>query len=86
MKVIAINNAPIPQKGYYHNQLRNNSIYLDRAYYKGNIFRVTEDGFNKMGGGHIIIWHDKLGAEMDVDANNFITLEEWRNQQIDKIL
>jgi hypothetical protein len=81
MKVIAINDAPIPERGYYHN-----SVYLDRAYYKGDIFKVIEDGFNKMGGGHIIIWHDKLDVEMDVDSNNFITLEEYRNRQLDKIL
>lgn len=81
MKVIAINDAPIPEKGYYHN-----SVYLDRAYYKGNIFKVTEDGFNKMGSSRIIIWHDKLDVEMDVDANNFITLEEYRNKQLNKIL
>lgn len=80
MKVIAINDAPLREVIYY------NSVYLDRAYYKGNIFKVTEDGFNKMGSGHIIIWHDKLDVEMDVDANNFITLEEYRNKQLNKIL
>lgn len=78
MKVIAINDAPLREVIYY------NSVYLDRAYYKGNIFKVTEDGFNKIS--RIIIWHDKLDVEMDVDANNFITLEEYRNKQLNKIL
>ena len=34
----------------------------------------------------MLIYHDKLEAEMEVDSNNFITLEEYRNQQLDKIL
>ena len=82
MKVIAINDSPIPNNGYYFF----NGVYLDRAYYKGDIFTVMEDGFNKMGGGRILIWHNKLEAEMDVDANNFLTLEDYREKQIDKIL
>ena len=81
MKVIAINDAPTPKNGY-----SSNGVYLDRAYYKGDIFTVTEDGFNKMGGSHIIIWHDKLDAEMDVDANNFISLEEYRDMKLDTLL
>jgi hypothetical protein len=80
MKVIAINDAPIPNRGYHHN-----GVYYDRAYYKGNIFEVydrstwgTED--------HLIIYHDKLETTMDVDPENFITLEEYRDKKIDKIL
>ena len=86
MKVIAINDAPTATDKYF--MLRNhiNGVYLDRAYYKGDIFTVMEDGFNKMGGGRILIWHNKLEAEMDVDANNFLTLEEYREKQLDKIL
>lgn len=79
MKVIAISDAPIPEKGYYHK-----GVYYDRAYYKGNIFEVlnrstwgTED--------HLIIYHDKLETTMDVDPTNFITLEEFRNQKLDKL-
>lgn len=79
MKVIAINDAPIPEKGYYHK-----GVYYDRAYYKGNMFEVydratwgTED--------HLIIYHDKLETTMDVYPGNFITLEEFRNQKLDKL-
>ena len=37
MKVIAINDAPIPKNGY-----SSNGVYLDRAYYKGDIFDSYE--------------------------------------------
>ena len=80
MKVIAINDAPTPKNGY-----STNGVYLDRAYYKGDIFEVydrttwgTED--------HLIIQHDKLETTMDVDPENFITLAENRDKKIDKIL
>jgi hypothetical protein len=80
MKVIAINDAPIPRRGYHHN-----GIYIERAYYKGDIFEVcdrltwgTED--------HLIIYHDKLETTMDVDPENFINLVEHRDKKIDNIL
>ena len=82
MKVIAINDAPIPKNGY-----SSNGVYLDRAYYKGDIFDSYETfGDERVTKVFMLIYHDKLGAEMEVDSNNFIKLEEHRNQQIDKIL
>lgn len=86
MKVIAINDAPIPKNGYY-----NNGVYLDKAYYKGDIFSVIGGGY--LGGvsvigyfDFLIIYHDKLGAEMEVSKDNFISLEDYRNQKIDEII
>jgi hypothetical protein len=82
MKVIAINDAPTPKNGYH-----SNGVYLDRAYYKGDIFDSYETfGDDRVNSVYLIIWHDKLGAEMEVDSKNFIKLEEHRNQQLDKIL
>jgi hypothetical protein len=84
MKVIAINDAPIPQKGYNHN-----CIYYERAYYKGDIFEVydrTTWGGNVVTKEYLIIYHDKLETTMDVDPENFITLEEYRDKKIDNIL
>ena len=88
MKVIAIKDAPIPKNGYY-----SNGVYLDRAYYKGDVFdsyflrpQYTNWGSKPSSSGFMVIWHDKLQAEMEVDSNNFITLEEWRNSQINKII
>ena len=75
MKVIAIKDAPLAEKGYHHN-----GVYLDRAYYKGDIFELVQSFHNSY-----IIWHDKINTKMEVDANRFITLEEWRNNQIEKI-
>jgi hypothetical protein len=80
MKVIAINDAPTPKNGY-----SSNGVYLD--YYKGDIFDSYETfGDERVTKVFMVIWHDKLGAEMEVDSKNFIKLEEHRNQQIDKIL
>ena len=82
MKVIAINDAPTPKNGYH-----SNGVYLDRAYYKGDIFESYETfGDERVNSLYLVILHHKLGTEMEVDSNNFITLEEYRNQQLDKIL
>lgn len=97
MKVIAINDAPIPENGYY-----SNGVYLDRAYYKGDIFDVLSDnsGVNSNGlstewtwqdepsspSDWLVIYHDKINAEMEVRASNFITLDEFRNKKINEIL
>jgi hypothetical protein len=80
MKVIAINDAPIPKTGYY-----SGDIYLDRAYYKGDVFDLSLESKSSYSG-FMVIWHDKIEYEMEVDSNNFITLDEWRNSQINKIL
>jgi hypothetical protein len=78
MKVIAINDAPIPENKYY-----SAGIYLDRAYYKGDIFECFDF---KTDTSFLIIWHNKLEAEMEVNINNFMTLEDWRNSRLNKIL
>ena len=82
MKVIAINDAPTPKHGY-----SSNGVYLDRAYYKGDIFESYEtfddERVNKV---YLVIWHDKLGAEMDVDSNNFMILEDYRDMKLDTLL
>lgn len=79
MKVIAINDAPIPEKGYYYG-----GVYIDRAYYKGNIFEVYDKPIHPKD--YLIIYHDKLEITMDVDPSNFISIQEYRNQQLNKIL
>ena len=80
MKVIAINDAPTPENGYRHN-----GVYLDKAYYKGDIFDVL-DSPNDLSRNWLVIHHDKLNVEMEVNSSNFIPLNEWRNSQINKIL
>ena len=69
MKVIAINDAPLPQN-------RDN-----RAYYVGDIFEVYDKRKS-----YLIIYNHKLEVNMDVNPDNFITLEEWREIQLNKIL
>lgn len=78
MKVIAIADAPIPKKGYYHN-----GVYINRAYYKGNIFQVYDKPIHN---DYLIIYHHILEMNMDVDPSNFISIEEYREKQLDKIL
>jgi len=82
MKVIAIKDAPVPitKSGF----TRKGKFY-DKAYYRGDVFEVhdrttwgTED--------YLIIYHDKLEINMDVDSKNFITLREYREQQLNKLL
>jgi hypothetical protein len=80
MKVIAISDAPLTERGYTHK-----GKHYERAYCKGDIFEVhdrttwgTED--------HLIIYHNKLETTMDVDPERFITLEEHRDKKINKIL
>lgn len=72
MKVIAINDGP--DNGYIHN-----GVYFSKPYYKGQIFEVSSDK------GWLVIKHDKLGVDMEVSIYNFMKIEEWRNQQIEKL-
>ena len=82
MKVIAINDAPTPKNGYH-----SNGVYLDRAYYKGDIFESYETfGDERVKSVYLVIWHDKLEAEMEVDSNNFMILEEYRDMKLDSLL
>lgn len=84
MKVIAINDAPTPENGYHHN-----GVYLDKAYYKGDIFDVLDPQVYNLANvsrNWLVIHHDKLNVEMEVNSSNFIPLNEWRNSQINKIL
>lgn len=78
MKVISIKDAPLAQNGFTYN-----GVYLDRAYYRGDIFEVAPKSISDK---FFIILHDKLGFEMAVDKLNFISLEEYRNQKINKLL
>lgn len=79
MKVIAINDAPIPQKGYYHN-----GVYYERAYYKGDVFEIYDGSMFKTED-YLIIYHDKLEITMDVDTKNFITLIEHRENKLNQL-
>ena len=80
MKVIAINDAPIPIRpssemwyGKYKRKI---------AYDKGDIFD-TQYFTDKS----IVIYnHHFDNNTMDVRVKNFITLSEWRLKQIDKII
>jgi hypothetical protein len=79
MKVIAIKDAPIPERGYTHKVK-----HYERDYYKGDVFEIydapmfrTED--------YLIIYHDKLEITMDVDPKNFITLREHREVKLKEL-
>ena len=74
MKVIAVNDAP-KSNGYYYK-----GKFVDKAYYKGDVFEVVD---NK---GWLVIKHDKLQTNMEVNLYNFQSLDEWRNEKINEIL
>ena len=80
MKVIAISDAPLTERGYTHK-----GKHYERAYYKGDVFEIY-DGSMFRTEDYLIIYHDKLEITMDVDAERFITLEEHRDKKINKIL
>jgi hypothetical protein len=80
MKVIAISDAPLTERGYIHKGKN-----YERAYYKGDVFEIY-DGSMFRTEDYLIIYHDKLEITMDVDAERFITLEEHRDKKINKIL
>ncbi len=79
MKVIAIKDAPLPERGYTYG-----GKHYERAYHKDDVFLV----YDKSTWGiqdYLIIWHDKLETTMDVDPDNFITLREHRENKLKEI-
>ena len=70
-KIIAIKDAPIPIQPWGG---------LDRAYYKGDIFNL------RISNGMYIIYHPILDEEMEVNKNNFLSLDDFRDNQINKII
>jgi hypothetical protein len=75
MKVIAINDSPLI------------TLEDELAYYKGDIFELLDETPSRINNrDYILIYHSKLESNMLVDTQNFITLEEWRELQIDKII
>ena len=79
MKVIAINDAPLPERGYTHKGKN-----YERAYHKGDVFEIY-DGSMFRTEDYLIIYHDKLEITMDVDADNFITLREYRENKLNEL-
>jgi hypothetical protein len=77
MKVIAINDAPIPVRGYTHKGKQ-----YERAYYKGDVFEIYDSSKFKA---YLIIYHDKLETTMCVDTKNFITLREHREIKLNEL-
>jgi hypothetical protein len=77
MKVIAIKDAPTPERGYTYKEK-----YYEKAYYIGDVFEVCDvGGF----AGNLIIYHDKLVTTMVVDPKRFITLREYREIKLKEL-
>ena len=74
MKVIAINDSPLPERPYYKGDVF--EIY-DGPYIMLRRRRRTED--------YLIIYHDELEIPMDVDTRNFITLREHREIKLKEL-
>ena len=76
MKVIAIKDAPVT--------IRYWSDGSKQAYRKGEVFEVyihKVDTHNKF----LVVWHPTIG-KLEVIAENFEDLEQWRSKRIDNIL
>ncbi len=77
MKLIAIKDAPITKHGFTHR-----GKFYDKAYSEGDVFDIWDNP----NADYLEIYHDKLEITMDVDPDNFITLREYREQQLNKLL
>ena len=76
MKVIAIKDAPVTYR-YWPDGSK-------QAYRKGDMFEVdmhNTDVFKKF----MVVWHPTIG-KLEVIAENFEDLEQWRSKRIDNIL
>lgn len=85
MKVIAIKDAPVTYR-YWPGGSR-------QAYMKGDVFEVyihdidgtpwseVDDAIKKF----MVVWHPTIG-KLEVIAENFEDLEQWRSKRIDNIL
>ena len=79
MKVIAINNAPNVDTKIDCSWAK--KFNIERAYYKGDIFNTSPE-YNKL----LVIFNHYVNEWMEVNKDNFITLEQWREKQINKII
>ena len=76
MKVIAIKDAPVTGR-YWPDGSK-------QAYRKGDVFELdmhNTDAFKKF----MVVWHPTIG-KLEVIAENFEDLEEWRSKRIDNRL
>lgn len=78
IKVIAIKDSPILPIGT--DSYEKNGVYHERAYYKGDIFDVHRND------GWLIVYNHRIGINMDVNSDNFIKLEEWREKRLNELL
>jgi hypothetical protein len=79
MKVIAIKDGPQSENGFtYKNK------FYQKAYQKGDTFEVYDQSISNWNE-YLIIYHDKLETNMDVNPNNFIELNKWREMKLNQI-
>ena len=77
MKVIAIQNAPDIDTTISWAKEFN----IERAYKKGDIFKTHKKYKNVL-----VIFNHYIDEPMDVNPDNFITLDEFRNIKINQII
>jgi hypothetical protein len=84
MKVIAIQDAPnIDTTISWAKQFN-----IERAYQKGDIFEVRErihETHKKYKNG-LVIFNNYINKPMEVNPDNFITLDDYRNIKINQII
>lgn len=73
MKVVAIKDAPVTKKKWPNG--------THQSYYIGDIFDIVEwdDEYKR------IVYKDVIHEHLVITEENFVSLEEWRELQINKL-
>jgi hypothetical protein len=79
MRVIAIKDAPFLPPREWHN--------LTQAYKVGDIFDVSKSySDSNHHRTYMVIFNHHIGSYMEVNYENFISLDEYRDNQINELL
>ena len=85
MKVIAIKDAPVTGRywpdGSKQAYRKGDVFELDMHNIDGTLWSEVDDATKKF----LVVWHPTIG-KLEVTAENFEDLEEWRSKRIDNIL
>jgi hypothetical protein len=89
MRVIAIKDAPIvsPTKLVKINNVFKKVTFNNTAYKVGDIFELSKEysdpNYHRT---YMVIFNHHIGSYMEVNYENFITLDEHRENQINELL
>ena len=87
MRVIAIKDAPIvsPTKLVKINNVFKKVTFNNTAYKVGDIFDLSKS-YSDPNYHRMVIFNHHIGSYMEVNYENFISLDEYRENQINELL